>query len=325
MINKSHSSMSDRDAIHSMTSIYRYNFIGTLFQALNFIVGIAAIPLRLFLRKDIGERSIRPISFFLSIALHIFYFTIFDILLLLGIMELLDDMSYEGSGAALKLTVAILLNPYLILLIMSIVFGVKHFKQKIEEGRNNQTYYSYSRGKSRFFKPSKTNKVWGFIRTEDMVRLLVEPRFVFVFGLLTFAICLSGILYFHFISENAPPLLLSLLISFGCTGLVLMFDAICLFADEMGIFLQQRDKALDILDAREDATTILGIQNEIEKNRQSTNSHKREDDISTTIEEDAVEISTNKDFTFEDISGNESEEGARLNNSSQWRNQFLND
>jgi hypothetical protein len=267
MINKSYSSLNDQDAARgvSVLNAKGISFFALITQAFSFIVGIAALPLRLFLRKNLGERTIRPGMFLLSIALHIYYFTIFDSwLLILTILSREGDLSLDHlfpSGLFL------LLNPYFIFLFFVIQKGVRHFKQKFREGKNNQTGYSYHRGESKYFDSWHGKKVWGMNANDQIIRMIVEPRFVFKLGLLMVFVPLMITLFTTLILSVETVSLYSLFASLACTGLVLALDGLCLFIDELSLFLAKRDHVLDMLDGQDDMKEMMESREEIEKGR----------------------------------------------------------
>lgn len=301
MINKSFSSLGNAEAMQGMSNFNAKDIglMGILRHAFSFVVGIASLPLRLFLRKNIGERSINFGTFLLSIALHIYYFTIFDVLLVLGVTSFVTDMT---TTKMVMLGLFGLVNPYFIFLLLVLIAGIKHFKQKIREGKNNETGYTYFRGQSKYFDNLKNGKAWGFEIDNVVVRMIVEPRTVFKIGLTLFFISLTIIIYLFFVSElkGLYAYLYVFLASLGCTGLVLAFDSICLFIDEFSLFMNKRDKTLDMLDGQEDVTKIVNAKTKIEegrKNKQLNNNPL----TGVNIEDDVVSISNSNDAIEEEI------------------------
>jgi len=287
MINKSHSSINDMDALRgsSILDAKNISFWGLLTQAFSFVVGISALPLRLFLRKNLGERSIRPGTFILSIALHIYYFTIFDaLLILLSIVSL--DLGEVTTEQMIRLAVFILVNPYFIFLILVIRKAIIHFRQKIREAKSGQVSHSYYRGESRYFSNRKDGKIWGFTINETITRMLVEPKSIFKYGLVIFFCCLAILLYIILILEYKSEYLNAFLASLGCTGLVISFDAICLFLEEFTLFMSRRDKFLDMLDAQDDMSELVKEKNKIKNERRKINPPSLDDNISDLENED---------------------------------------
>lgn len=269
MINKSYSSLNDSEAIRGMSSFNMKGLtvMGLLYQAFSFIIASASIPLRLFLRENLGERTIKPMMFLFSIAIHIYYFTIFDIIFVVLAATVVDDFS---TNQMIQMGVMGLLNPYFIFLIVVIRKGIKHYKQKVREAANYQTGYTFHRGDSKYFTDSIGKKVHGFYADENIVRMIVEPKAVFKLGMALFLVCSAVSLYSFFIAETENPYVLFFAFSIGCTGLVLALDAICLFIDELSLFLGKRDKVLDILDSQDDMNEIKLGREQIEKGRSQT-------------------------------------------------------
>lgn len=287
MINKSHSSINDMAALRGSSILDNKDitFWGLFTQAFSFVVGISALPLRLFLRKNLGERSIRPGTFMLSIALHIYYFTIFDALLILvSIISL--DLGEVTTEQMIRLAVFILINPYFIFLILVIRKAIIHFRRKIREAKSGQVSHSYYRGESRYFSNRKGGKIWGFTIDETTTRMLVEPKSIFKYGLVLFFCCLAILLYMILITESNSEYLTAFLASLGCTGLVISFDAICLFLEEFTLFMSKRDKVLDMLDSQDDMSEIVKEKAKIENERKNINPSNPNNNLSGLEDED---------------------------------------
>ena len=288
MINKSHSSLNDMEALRGASILNAKNitFWGLLTQAFSFIVGISALPLRLFLRKNLGERSIRPGTFLLSIALHIYYFTIFDALFVfLGTVPFNMDGKITTENVVI-FGLIILFNPYFIFLFSVTRRGIKHFRQKIREAKNSQTAYSYSHGDSKYFTGWKGGKVWGFTVDDTITRMIVEPKSIFKYGMVTFLFCLAVYLYLIFYAKPDTSYLALFLVSLACTGLVFSFDAICLFIEEFTLFTNKRDKVLDMLDGQDDMQEIMQEKGILEKariNEQMKNSNTALEDTEDDV------------------------------------------
>lgn len=292
MINKSYSSLGDKEAMRGMYSLDPKGFgpVGFLFQAFNFVVGVAALPLRLFLRKNLGERTIRPGAFVLSIILHGYYFTKFDILLVvLGSVSVWNKTS-AGLEQAIITGLFILINPYFIILILVVWRGIKHFKQKIREATNNQTGHSYYRGESKYFEHKKGKKMWGFVINDELIRMLVEPKAILKYGLVTALLSLAIVLYLLLIVETEAGYLLVSLVSVGCTGLVLIFDAVCLFFDEFSLKMVKRDKVLDMADGQIDMVEIMNQKAKIDEGRRKIQKNG-DSNISQGLDDDTVSFS----------------------------------
>lgn len=277
MINKSYSSLSDSEARagFSLVNSKGVTFSTLLFQAFNFVVGIAALPLRIFLRSNLGERTIKPGSFLLAIGLHIYYFTIFDgLLFTLGAIPLFKDTSlneiFIDPNRLLITLFFFLFNPYFIFLLIVIIRGIKHFKQKIREAQENKVGYTFYRGDSRYFKDWLGGNTWGFLIDETVLRTIVEPRAIFKYGIVSFLFSLAIIMLMIFIFEYESGYLLLFFASLGCTGLVLGFDALCLALDEFALFYSKREKALDLLDGKEDMDKLSKQKMSIEEGRVSS-------------------------------------------------------
>lgn len=273
MINKSYSSLNDSEAIKGMSSFNMKGLtvMGLITQAFSFIIAAASIPLRLFLRDNLGERTIKPMMFLIAIALHIYYFTIFDVILVLIAASVVDDFS---TNQMIQMGLIGLLNPYFIFLVLVIRKGIKHYRQKIREAVNHQTGYTFYRGDSKYFASWAGKKVHGFTADDNIIRMIVEPKAVLKLGFAVFLLCTAISLYSVFIAETENAYALFFAFSLGCTGLVLVLDAICLFIDELSLFLGKRDKVLDTLDGQTDMLEIRMGREQIEEGRKLVQAEK---------------------------------------------------
>lgn len=100
---------------------------------------------------------------------------------------------------------------------------------------------------------------------EDIRRILVEFKVVFIIGISLFLLCfvflfIDSILvygkYFFCVS-----LIIVLLVGIG---LVIGFDVFCLVVDEISLIIFKRDKILDIFDFEEDVKIIV-VEKEVMK------------------------------------------------------------
>ena len=270
MINKSYSSLTDKEAASGAVGALRgWGFASFLLGAFSFIIGVAALPLRLVLRKNIGERSVRPFAFILSIALHIYYFTIFDSMIAALAILGVDSSVFEGVGyeGLIYLALFALINPYTLLLLWAVRMGVLHFKQKIKEAQEGKTGYTYYRGESRYFVNWDKPSINGFETNEDSIRALAEPKAVAAIALTVSLLSAIAILILIFLVESKSVLLVASLATIFATGLVVFLDAICLAIDEISLVLGRRDKVLDMLDSEEDANTLMGQKDEMQDQR----------------------------------------------------------
>lgn len=292
MINKSYSSLTDKEAISGASNVFKgWNIATFILGAFSFLIGIAALPLRLILRDNIGERSIRPFAFILALGIHIYYFTQFDTLVavisVLGIHgDPFDGLSGYQAIGFLFLFASI--NPYTLFLFWVFRRGIKHFRQKIREAQSGHVGYSYYRGESRFFSAWDKPTIYGFPTSQDSIRMLGEPKAIIVIGIATSFSSALLLLFSAFVLETESVLLVATLATVFATGLVISFDGLCLMLDEISLALNRRDKVLDMLDSEEDLKLIVGQKDEMKAERLQSSNHSK-DNLSSEEEDDLIE------------------------------------
>lgn len=236
-----------------------WSFVTFIMGAFSFVVGVAALPLRFILRENLGERTVRPFSFVLAIALHIYYFTVFDAaIMFVSVLSVSGDpFQTLGLKQFIYAGLFILFNPYSLFLFWSIRRAIKHYKQKIRDALNNDMSYTYYRGDSRYFKSWHKPTIYGFEANDKTIRVLGEPKAICVIGFAIAIVSAVILATLILIVETESLLLLTTAATFFATGLVLVLDSVFLAIDEVSLVLSRRDKVLDILDSERDAQTIV--------------------------------------------------------------------
>lgn len=274
MINKSYSSLNDLEAFKGSSILNAKNLTiwGLLTSAFSYIVGIATIPMRLLLRSNIGERSIRVGSFLIALGLHIYAYFKLGIYVV-GFQYLMGGIEFEG----ILVYVLILLNPYVIFLLFILAVGVKHFRQKISQALSFKVGNSYHRGESKYFENWRDFKIFGFVADDTVIRMLVEPRAVMKYSASISLFCLS--IVFLSLAYKFNLSFFGILISSMLTSSILFFlTGLCLFVEEFSLYMVKRDRALDLLDGEFDMKEILSMKNHIEQDR-NTRQQKVEDGL----------------------------------------------
>lgn len=243
--------------------------IGAVVQFYYFIVGAGAVPVRLLIRKDIGERSLTPMTCIVSLGLHIWY--VYEYILLVGIggaYLFFGNIDFKvGLGWNLEtgiLVLVFLFNGFNLYLFDVFFFRAKsHFRKIVQKAKENRiSKSSYFRGKSIYF----DNLIGGDIKTvfgsfkidEDILRMIVEPRKVFYAGLkITLVSILLSFIISYFCTSFYLKCLGLYIFTFSSVGIIIFLSAICLFLEEFGLSNRVRNAALDLEDAPRDLKLIM--------------------------------------------------------------------
>ena len=251
---------------------YGYPAVGALLQLGYFIIGAGAIPIRLLIRKNFGERSIPPLALLVSLVFHTYYVlkyvSIYNAVgLFLRDLFQTGSLSQMNSWGTLEFVIfisAFVINFYTYYLLFIffrkgrlhlqiIINSAKHKKVKISSYYRGEGIYFRKRLGKRFKTP-----LGHFIVDERIQRMLVEPWEMMKFGFKLFGVSLLLSIGLAMISFSLfTQVLMILSQSLGATSIMIVLSAICLFLEELGIFLRIRGAALDILDGEEDLRIIL--------------------------------------------------------------------
>lgn len=267
MLQSSLNKMDGADAIKGLSSLDPKSnpIFGAFAMAYSFVVSAGAVPVRVFLRRNIGERSFSPAGFVISLAFYFFYFGLWGGLIL-GSMQnkYLWVPEFPIAGFTL-LKLNFFLNPFLLFLVIVFFKGVQHFKRLIREAQHNQTGYSYYRGDGIYFRKKLGKKKWGFQIDERFMRMVVEPLAAFRLGFIIFFIA-GGIVtinILYFVLSDPLKYTLIFLMWLSVLGIAVMFSSLCLFLDEFGIMMRIRGSVLDLIDSEIDMKILLKKKAEI--------------------------------------------------------------
>lgn len=261
-------------------------FIGLIAHGYYFLVGAGAIPSRLFLRENLGERAFSPFAFLLCLFFFAYYFFIpFDEdLFLLGVLGMIGNagaiqMLGHEPDIYILVILNIFLNPCLWFMVWLSRKGIRHFKGIAKKAKENKIQYSYYRGDGKYFEHRIGGKKWGFDIDEIFLRMVIEPLTIIQYGVLTFfgAIVLGLGIYFW--GQEKSGNLGYVLIFLGWSinlGLIIIFSGFCLFLEEFGIMTRIRGAALDLIDGEYDLAFVMKKKEELEK---GVNSAKPTEDL----------------------------------------------
>ncbi len=272
-------SLTKTDGVSVASGFYGMNpskspLLGLIAHGYYFIVGCGAIPARLFMRKNLGERAFSPFAFLLCVGFFFWYGIIPDLDAenffipggILGNMLVLDYANSEWSNLNESWPVFIkfifsniFLNPYLWFIVWLVSKGIKHFKQIIKRINVSGVQYSYYRGDGKFFENKLGEKKWGFHIDERFIRMVIEPLFIFrvsLVGLL--AVTLIWILSYINTWLVGNAIFIYILLGWSFNFFVMtLFSSICLFLEEFNIMMKIRGATLDIIDGEYDMAFIM--------------------------------------------------------------------
>lgn len=273
-------SLSKMDGMETARGFYGMNptkspFLGMIVHSYYFLVGAGAIPARLYLRKNMGERAFSPFAFLLSFGFFAYYgiFPDDDFMLLGGLAGNLAamELAQNETGNGIIILINIIFNTYLIFLIWMVRKGVAHFRQVLKKSQENRGQYSYFRGEGKYFDHRLGGKMWKFNIDERFIRMVIEPLTLikYGFGILIGSAILGTVLYFLH-SEKIANIASFLLIILGWInnlGFVIIFSGLCLFLEEFGIMMRIRGAALDMIDGEYDIAFVLKKKEELQSGK----------------------------------------------------------
>ena len=212
--------------------------LGILWDILIFIASIVALPVRVFLRKNFGERTIGSLSIALSI---LWLFSAGDIRRLYLIYFVSEDtfMDYYPSSK--------LQSAFIFCFILVSLHSL--FQNRNRRKKGQMKIYSYYRGDSIFYKTNSKNRFNDLSNTS--IWTFSEPIFILVLGL--------------WMNEGLDEVL----------GFTLIAGAIGLFVEEYRVYQKAKAIELDLIDVELESAFIEGVENELKTRfRNSTSSGK---------------------------------------------------
>lgn len=259
------------DGLNSARGLYSFNGKSSaFFQGLTTFfysgIGAAAIPARLMLRKNFGERAFSPMAVLISVCFYIYLtFNVF----LLGLSDI-DDEGFPVLGAVgMFIFVLIPFNSFTFFIIKIIRKAYKHFKN-IYSNKEHDTYkYSYYRGEPIYHKYADKigTQIFGYKVDEKLIRIYFEPKGFalkhLAIGLVSLVISILIIVFViaGFIGGTEALLILAiptvLLYAYSISNLCLSISGFCLLLEELAIAKKIRDSVLDIYDGEYDMQFIL--------------------------------------------------------------------
>lgn len=255
------SSLNKMDGVEAIKGFYSLDsssnaILGALIQGYFFIVSAGALPIRIILRKNLGERSFSLFGFIVSMCFYIYYGVFLGAF---GVVFLTDKFFGSTETNRLGYTRITLLNPLLIFIVIVIILAIKHFKNVMKRAQHNQAQYSYFRGEGKYFRKHKGRKKWGFEIDERFMRMVIEPLAMFRIGFLILLVSIATLSFNHFyvVMTKSLIFLQPIIIWTAMLGFVLLLGSICLFLEEFGIMMRIRGAVLDLIDADIDMQIVM--------------------------------------------------------------------
>lgn len=236
-------------------------------------LSVFAIPARLVLRQNFGERSFSLMSVASCLLIQLYVPVIMFTLVIGSASDLITTDIFIFFAI-----VVVLANPFLVFLYYQVRVSRRHFKN-VMSNLNHPTSYSKYRGDSKLFSMvAYTGKKakWGFEFNDDYVRMFVEPVRLLKWSALGFlcsiAVFLGMIYGLDKIIEDPSDIaqycaFIGMMISTGTlvVSLHLVISALCLLIEESSIYFQNRSAALDMLDSQEELKQLQIIQQNMKK------------------------------------------------------------
>lgn len=261
-------------AVRGLFSFHtRHNiFVSMLITAYFFLVSAGGIPVRLLMRKNMGERAISIMGLVTSLLFYA-VISLFGVVIMYEILYLDNPFFFnytEKSGVTfwqqLVFDILILLiNPVTLFLVITLSKGAQHFKTIFFKVQKNHLQYSKHRGESICFTPNPDNKFFGLSENGLIIRMLKEP-----FIVLRLAVPLSIILLVTLIVTPSPNpnsllgfIVSELLISCLFVQLIFEFSALCLFLEEFGLITNYRNAVLDIIDGEAESDLLMKVKQQL--------------------------------------------------------------
>lgn len=273
------------DGMNATKGLYTFNSKGSSFihGITTFLysgLGAAAIPARLRLRRNFGERAFSPLAVLICVIFFLYlYFS--------PLLAFFDDAKEEenivvGLFSALlteiirkfdSYTIALVLfNFFTLFIYKTITLAIVHFKSVYSKNGDNSYRYSFYRGeaKNRIFDNLLNTNFHGHKVDEKLIRMYFEPKYFikknFIIGLL--ALVITGFLAYYIndtYSDNVEDSLQFDLIcivcimsfSFVLSRFSLCLSGLCLMAEEFAIAKKIRDTLLDTIDAEYDMMFLM--------------------------------------------------------------------
>lgn len=261
------------DSANSASGLYSFNskgsgFIHSLVSFFYSGVGAAAIPARLRLRKNFGERAFSPAAVLVSVSFYIFlcYKVLF-----FYTDEGENDALFEGIGTFIFYLIPV--NAFTFFIIKTVRLAYLHFKEIYSYSENKSYKYSFYRGDPINDKYSGKigETLFGYTVDESVIRIYYEPKEFAIKYLARAGLCLAAIaaiiistyevsiVYSLFKNKENWLIIVAIfwLFSYLLSCLSLSFSGFCLLVEELSIAKKIRDTVLDMVDGEYDMQFVL--------------------------------------------------------------------
>ena len=248
----------------------------------SFVIGVGAIPVRLFFYKNIGERSISPLAWLISGVIHIYYIAIyafaFSAVIALSLLWFYDsilELETLWNDLIEELgwfnTAFIFFNGVSIYFLRAfIIGGWRHFSSTAKKEKYISETGSYYRGDPILlsFRDYDEKSVWTFwgkkIVNKENFSIYVEPQRIILLGIIvTIFFSIVPMLILLFYDSLISSVIVVFLLSYNSVGVLMVLSSICLILEEKGIDRRKRYAALDLIDGEHDLKQVLKIRNSV--------------------------------------------------------------
>lgn len=282
-------SFSDR-VMPSMADKEHGVLLGFIIASYSFIISTGAIPFRLIMRKNMGERAFSIFAFLVSLA---FYISLGLILIWLGYLAMLG-IKLDGAWFIpeslwqkyILSAILLMINPYSIFCLLFIQRGIKHYEQVLDLNRSGTYSYSRSLGESQYPQFKDDLIFWGFKVDQRLFRMIYQPRVVLEYCLPT---AIGSFLLLRRVIFTVPDSSFITFLDYILAGVfsssvAISISAICTSLDEFAKILHKRSAILDLIDGEVDMKMLIADKNSLLHKSDATSAKKGESNKSENIE-----------------------------------------
>lgn len=251
-------------------------FIGLLLSLYYFLIGVGGIPVRLLMRRNLGERAFSFLGLVTCLLFYLFLAAIiWDSIWSDCMNDNYDVVTYvEHEGleywkAFFFYLLIIFLNPISFFIVFIFAKGLSHFKKVFLNIIENEFQYSKYRGDGIYFNEKLGGKFWGLEVNDLTIRMLIEPVSVIRICLPLYIICYLILSYIGEtdVSSYFSFFLSSTFLGFLIVNLFYSLSAVFVFLEELATNITLRNSALDLIDAEAESDLIYTIKKEISNGR----------------------------------------------------------
>ena len=242
--------------------LYHNPIYAALIHGYFFIVSAGAIPMRLILRKSLGERAIMPLTLVACIVLYSYLAgTTFNVFVL---SELIPNSTKIPSNASIPS-----LHSLRIFVLVFLSISIAHYFKYFKRSSSKAPQYSYHRGKSRFLGGLEERLRIDPEDDENWLQIVLEPLLGILVGI-TMVILILIFFPYDLLDSKWSSLGTEMKVKLQhwkfhlLTGLAITFSGLCLLLEELGIRRRKRGAILDLFDSEYDMFYIEKRRNKMQ-------------------------------------------------------------